>query len=176
MGGYGSGKHGTRATVGDCLTVDANVLARQGSFKQVVQWSTIRWTRGGNEIGTCGILTRIGDDWAVCTFQYNDREAPVSLSWYAPGFGGRRYLFLCPACGRRMRTIHFKGEEIACRLCHNLTYESCNENHHFDSFFKTMAIGLKAPWQDVKRYISMMKRAVRREPKRPRGRPRKETL
>jgi hypothetical protein len=38
-----------------------------------------------------------------------------------------------------MRTLHIKSGEIACRLCHRLTYESCVENHRFDSLFKYMA-------------------------------------
>jgi len=39
----------------------------------------------------------------------------------------------------KMRTIHFKYGEIACRICHNLSYTSCNENHKYDSLCKSMA-------------------------------------
>ncbi len=177
MGGYGSGRYYRRGyvktKVEDCHKVDANDFARWKFFKTGMRWSSTRWTRGGRETGSCGVHTKIGDNQAVCVFQYNGREVAVNLSPYVPGFGGRRYFFLCPVCGRRVRTLHFKNAEIACRTCHDLTYESCNEFHYFDSLYKRMAAGLGYSWQDVKRMMFLMKRQARKEPKRPRGRPRK---
>jgi hypothetical protein len=112
------------------------------------------------------------------TFFYNYQEekhpdVTVYLSWYSPGFGGRRYFFLCPHCGRRMRTLHFREGKIACRICHDLTYESCNKSHYFDRLYKRMAIGLDASWKDVRRHINYLTRTAHKEKKRPRGRPRK---
>jgi len=139
MGGYGSGRSGTRLTVENCLSVDANIYARHNMFRPGKWLRRFRWTRGDNEVGSCGILTEISEGWTVCTFQYNNLERPVALSCYTPGFGGRRYFFVCPICHKRMRTLHFRGGEIACRICHNLTYTSCNESHKFDSLFMRMA-------------------------------------
>jgi len=72
------------------------------------------------ETGACGFYVHVGDAQASITFQYkyNGEKHPditFNLSWYAPGFGGRRYFFLCPHCGRRMKTLHIRGGEIACR-------------------------------------------------------------
>lgn len=176
MGGYGSGRRGTRATMEECLSVDANFYARRGMFKPGGKWGISRWSRGDHETGSCGVLTMIDENQAVCVFQYNDRKKAVNLSAYVPGFGGKRYFFLCPVCGRRMRTLHFRGEEIACRICHGLTYTSCNESHKFDSLFMRMARGDKRfSWQDYERFFKFQVRMVRKEPKKPRGRPRKET-
>lgn len=178
MGGYGSGRyHGgcVKTKVEDCYKVDANDFAKWKFFKPGMWWCSTRWTRGGQETGSCGVQTRISDTQAFCVFQYNSREVPVNLSPYVPGFGGRRYFFLCPVCGRRVRTLHFKNAEIACRICHNLTYESCIESHSSDSLYKHMAVGLGYSWKDVKRTMSLMKRQAKKDPKRPRGRPRKKS-
>jgi hypothetical protein len=176
MGGYGSGRYyrgRSRAKVEDCHKVDANDFAKWRLFKPGVFWFRIHWKRGGHETGSCGVLSKIDNNQAACAFQYNNREVPVNLSPYVPGFGGWRYLFLCPICGRRMRTLYFKNAEIACRLCHRLTYESCIESHRFDSLYKHMAAGETYSWREIKRAMSFWKREARQEPKRRRGRPRK---
>jgi hypothetical protein len=53
-------------------------------------------------------------------------------------FGGVRWWFLCPMmkdtarCGRRCGVLYFAGRYAGCRLCYDLTYESCQESHKFD--------------------------------------------
>lgn len=159
MGGYGSGRSGTRSTVENCLSVDANKLAKWKFFKPGTRWGNITWSWRGEKSASCGILVKFDDYRTICVFQYNSREITVNLSWYTPGFGGRRYFFLCPVCGQRMRTLHFRGGEIACRICHRLTYTSCNESHKFDSLFMRMARGdTRYTWKDYKRSASRMMR------------------
>lgn len=183
MGGYGSGRyHGmsSRQTVEDCLSLDANKLAKWGYFKPGWRSGKLTWSRGQNETGSCGFYTYINEVNASITFHYSYRDerhsdVKINLSWYSPGFGGRRYYFICPHCNRRMRTLHINGGEIACRICHNLTYESCNESHHFDRLYKNMALDLNTTWQEVKECLNSMKRQTRIRPKRPRGRPRKNS-
>lgn len=174
MGGFGSGRKGRREIVENCRSVDANNLAKWQFFKPGGRYALTKWSRGGHETGSCGIGTSIDEKRAICTFQYNDREVRVALSWYAPGYRGRRYLFVCPKCERRMRTLHFMGGEIACRGCHDLTYTSCNESHHFDTIYRSMAAGLNVHWRAVKMYMRLKQRAAKKGPKRPRGRPKKQ--
>jgi len=181
MGGYGSGIKYWRSAkekVENCRSIDANSFSRWGYFKPGGRGGITRWTRNGMETGSCWVYTNIDntDDSISFSYKYDDKPHPdvkVKLSWYSPGFGGRRYFFICPVCGKRMRTLHFKYGEIACRTCHNLTYESCVENHRIDNLCKAMAGGLNASWQDVKSRMNELAREWRKEPKRPRGRPRK---
>lgn len=181
MGGYGSGRYYrglTKATVEDCHSLDTNDFAKWGYFKPGIHYGRARWTRCGNEVGSYGFSVNINDFFALMNFYYNYNgkkhpDTKVNLSWYTPGFGGRRYFFLCPHCGRRMRTLHIRGGEIACRICHKLTYESCNQNHQFDSLYKHLALDLNTSWQDVKQCMNNMMRNEGKEPKRPRGRPKK---
>jgi hypothetical protein len=44
-------------------------------------------------------------------------------------FGGFRYWFLCPQCGRKVSKLYRKplGEMYFCRICNDLTYQSRNE-------------------------------------------------
>jgi len=183
MGGYGSGKKYWRSVKGkveDYHSFDANEFTRWGYFKQGTRYGSFRWTRGGNTIGSCGFHVNIDGSNDAITFSYRYNDAPhpdvqVPLTWYAPGFGGKRYLFVCPHCGKRMRTLHSVAGEIGCRICHNLTYESCVENNRFNSLYKHVAVNLNASWQDVKRRMNQLTREGGKEPKRPRGRPRKQT-
>ena len=43
-----------------------------------------------------------------------------------PNFGGTRWWFLCPQCGRRVLLLHqpSNAKDFFCRHCHELTYES----------------------------------------------------
>jgi hypothetical protein len=180
MGGYGSGRRWylTKTTVEDCLKLDANDFARPGFFKYEQYSGISRWTRNGNETGACRYCIHINENEAVIIFSYNYRgvehpDVKVNLSPYTPGFGGKRFFFVCPICSQRKRTLHIKRGEIACRLCHDLTYEICTKSHYFDSVYRQMAAGMRVPWDAVKGFVNMNMRAAKKEPKRPRGRPRK---
>ncbi len=180
MGGYGSGRYFStkKDKVGDGLSLDANTFAKRQFFKPGLRYGDLTWSRGEHKTGACGFHVNINgsNDSIIFSYSYKDVPHPdvhVPLKWYQPGFGGRRYLFLCPRCDRRMRTLHIIDGEIGCRICYDLTYESCVENNRFNSLYKRMAIGLKASWKDVKRYMNGLIRAGRKEQKRSRGRPRK---
>jgi len=182
MGGYGSGKNNWRRVkekVENCRSIDANSFSRWGYFKPGGKGGIMKWTRNGMKTGSCWVYTNIDntDDSISFSYQYQDKPHPdvkVKLSWYSPGFGGRRYFFRCPVCGRRMRTLHFRYGEIGCRICLDLTYESCVENNRFNHLFKYIAGKHGDSWQDVKQSMNALARMAHKEPKRTRGRPRKE--
>ena len=167
MGGYGSGRKFScpKTTVEDCLKVDANMFAYRKGFKPGLFEGTVRWTRGDMERGSCGYYAVLGGDRSSIEFLYNTLRFTVSLSWYRPGYGGRRYFFMCPRCRRRMRTLFFKGNSLACRVCHDLTYESCNQYEPLGGLY-----GSGISWREEREAWRMMRRM---ELKRPRGRPRK---
>jgi hypothetical protein len=173
MGGYGSGRHGTRRTVESCLMVDVNFFARRGLLKKGMRVTILEWSWRGQVTEACRVQTSIEDERATCVFQFNDRKVVVILAWYVPGYGGRRFVFLCPRCGRRMRTLFFKGSQFACRRCFNLTYISSNENHKYDSVYRWMSGSMKVHWRLVKMRLRMMERDAKKGPRRSRGRPRK---
>ena len=52
-----------------------------------------------------------------------------ALTTTTPRFGGLRYWFLCPRCGRRAGKL-YHVERWACRRCHNLAYQSQRLSKH----------------------------------------------
>jgi hypothetical protein len=61
------------------------------------------------------------------------RAQTVSLVSTVPHYGGLRWWFLCPRCGRRVGRLHLNAHApaFACRACHNLTYESAQTSRSF---------------------------------------------
>ena len=55
--------------------------------------------------------------------------AGFPLTTTTPRFGGLRYWFLCPRCGRRAGKL-YHVERWACRRCHNLAYQSQRHSRH----------------------------------------------
>lgn len=52
----------------------------------------------------------------------------ITLSSTPMRFGGIRWYFHCPTCQRRAAKLYKPaGAGFPCRLCHNLTYWSCNK-------------------------------------------------
>ncbi len=45
-------------------------------------------------------------------------------------YGGKRYWFLCPVCGKRVGKLYLlpEGRYYECRTCYSLTYRGCKEH------------------------------------------------
>jgi hypothetical protein len=83
--------------------------------------------------------------------------APVTLITTTQPKGGIRYWFKCPAigCGRMTEKLHLPSSALyfACRRCYNLTYESCNESHKYDSLFRSVALKSGFSFTEAKRLL-----------------------
>ena len=77
-------------------------------------------------------------------------------------FGGWRLYLLCPlvvngrACGARCEKVYLPpgGRHFGCRTCHELTYRSSQEAHHFDGLFKRLGARMGVDPKDVERALS----------------------
>jgi hypothetical protein len=60
------------------------------------------------------------------TVNFGSQPVQVKLVATTPNFGGRRYWYLCPHCGQRVRKLYeADGTSFpACRTCLGLQYES----------------------------------------------------
>jgi hypothetical protein len=75
-----------------------------------------------------------------CTLDYavNDRlvgtrrrlNYSISLVTAPCNYGGLRYWFLCPGCGKRYACLYSGGSYFLCRRCHGLAYASQCESHN----------------------------------------------
>jgi hypothetical protein len=61
----------------------------------------------------------------VC-FELWGRTQTIYVETTKPNYGGVRLWWTCPDCGRRCGKLYMPGRpwRFACRLCHELTYES----------------------------------------------------
>ncbi len=141
MGGLGSGnfeeRYGTRTTVGKCVQLDADELARQGLF-QIGAEGLSYWvdTETREPIESFGFSTSLGSDGErifQISYRWDDSEdvcIPIRLQTTRPHLGGLRYWFTCPlvtdgvVCNRRVRKLYLPPDRqyFGCRICHDLTY------------------------------------------------------
>jgi hypothetical protein len=76
-----------------------------------------------------------------------DLDEPIPLQSTCQRNGGPRWWFTCPlavngrACGRRAAKLYLPpgGRYFGCRVCYDLTYESCQESYQFDRAFAQLA-------------------------------------
>lgn len=141
--GTGKSRPKRKATVEECRRLDIADLTRlqPAHFCGTNATDTLRWT----DPDTGEVLASIGYEintkdrqspWIrlFYSISHGDEEKEfinylVQLDTTNPNYGGVRWWFLCPDvdCGRRVRVLHLPiGEKyFVCRLCHDLTYQSC---------------------------------------------------
>jgi len=131
---YGSKKN----IVEDSLKLSIFKLKEFGLLRGYAS-STITWTGSlSGSKSSAGIVVNIIDDPAVkvnytvtnrYTGQKADYDYVIPLTTTDCHFGGVRYWFCCPRCGKRSGCL-FKapgGVYFHCRDCNDLSYESRNE-------------------------------------------------
>ena len=101
MGGLGSGRHmgPGRATVESVPSISIIELYRAGKISKDAEAAYL-----GPEGGPAPVLAQIA--WLPCPF------------------GGARPLWRCPCCNRRVEWLYWRRDQLACRHCWNLCYES----------------------------------------------------
>ena len=174
MGGYGSGRWGTRKVgaktlVEDCRVLDLNRLVKEKLLRPEV-WNSGRWiwSQGGTEVASiCYEAQTWADSGALRLFYTAGRgEDRKSLDYRIPLLttllpsGGRRWWFRCvasrddgPTCGRRVGKLYLppEGRVFACRRCYDLAYTSNRESHKRDSLFRKLAASTGFSFETVKR-------------------------
>jgi hypothetical protein len=68
-------------------------------------------------------ITRRTGEQVPCDYRVQLARTPCN-------FGGERYWFLCPLCGRQVANLYLPagGTYFGCRHCYDLTYRSCQEH------------------------------------------------
>jgi len=155
MGGLGSGRPPDvySGTVEECLSLDVNRFAREGSIGKGCQASgIISWD------GPLGIKSSIGFEaqcfmkngymrlqYTVSSFAMGEQVVNynVELITTKPHLGGVRWWFICPNqdCEKMVAKLYQPpgARYFLCRTCQNLTYTSCRDSHKYDSYYKQIA-------------------------------------
>ncbi len=80
----------------------------------------------------------------------------IRLTTTPCNFGGNRYWFICPLtnngipCRKRVGILYKKGYYFGCRHCHNLTYNSRNENRRYKHTLLFHTISLRCKADDIR--------------------------
>lgn len=142
MGGRGSGtwlRSNRKTTVEGCLSI--NVSDFSANICKCVS-GELKWNNAytGNEIASVGFLQlpeSKSEPMLILTYEHGDRAVhePVSLQKTKPHFGGSRWWFTCPMCGKRVGKIYLpkKGKMFACRKCYDLVYRSSQKTRTIPS-------------------------------------------
>ena len=156
MGGYGSGRRGSKkATVEDSFVLSASALVRKKTlvpgFHTAGAWV---WKYEGHEeaLATIGYEANLQDpDAAWLRLHYKVNGEPVDyrvrLVTSTPHYGGLRWWFVCPLVrqdgrpGRRVAKICLPpgGKYFGSREAYGLTYTSCQESGKFNGLFRRLA-------------------------------------
>jgi hypothetical protein len=81
--------------------------------------------------------------------EWKSIEQRLPITWTNCHFGGRRPWFVCSArangryCGRRVAVLYGAGELFACRNCHQLGYESQQEDPYIRSLKRSQKIRMR---------------------------------
>jgi hypothetical protein len=132
MGVYRGGKD----TTASYRALDIRWLHHKGMLNSSFP-NTITWTRAGEVTAGIRVFNRNG--YVILEYSHTrncgerkDYSYPIEINWTDCNYGGRRPWFICPAsaCGRRVAVL-YGGSLFACRVCHNIVYESQHEAPHY---------------------------------------------
>ena len=128
--------------------MDIKKLVRGGLFEGPIVEKTFNWTEpesGGELFSSKFKLAADGESRFVLKLEYDlssmgikaSIQQTIILYNIEPNNGIKKWWFLCPVtddlgnrCGRKMGKLYLpRGEtHFGCRLCHDLTYRSCQKS------------------------------------------------
>ncbi len=165
-----------KRTTKDLLELNISTLKKANFFqKNTIKNGVSSWTRsyGGGEpkkIGSISILSNfVGENQFIeLTYTYKDSEDlnyKVQIATTSPNYGGERYWFVCPQCGRVVAFL-YGDKYFLCRHCQNLAYKTQQvgfmnrmfelRNKYQDKVSKD---GKKLRWVHWKTYDKLMDKA-----------------
>jgi hypothetical protein len=148
MGGPGSGRTGGKFTVDKhCHVFSLAWLLQHGYLDQTDAGGGITWNNYfGDPIYTLRFWVR--RERSTLKFRLFNTKQDVIARPTPLHFGGVRWWFDCPGCGRRCSKLYLplRGEGFLCRLCHDLSYDSRNES-------RAGAMGTNITPQQMREYL-----------------------
>ena len=133
MGGSGSGRDGWRTTVESALQLDIDILVRRGVIRLGMHADGVMTFQfRGDELAVEFEVKTVDPKSSWIKLKYVIREHAIEdefrLTTTRPHFGGLRWLFRCPATGRRVRKLFLRRHRFRSRTAHELIYTSQQED------------------------------------------------
>src|SRR5262245_43417025 len=111
-------------TVESQLDLDMTTFVKSVDLERYLSGSW-RWTWTSGRQSSISYIVQPERHTVRLQYTSNGKEYdyPVRVVTTQPHYGGRRYWWLCPHCGRRVRVL-YGGAYFLCRTCQNLSYET----------------------------------------------------
>jgi hypothetical protein len=127
-----------KATVEESLDLSVYDLKRRGMLTGHAA-AEITWvsSHSGKESTVLVVVEIMDEPHVIFAYTVKDRDGQekdygrkISLTTTPCNYGGERYWFECPSCGRRVGVLYLAPGEVyfLCRRCNNLTYRSRNRS------------------------------------------------
>jgi hypothetical protein len=103
----------------ECSQVTITSLKQLGYFRpDIIRRGSYRWTRGGRPSGSICITVNLALRYVELEYHYFERPINyrVKLESIPKHFGGCEWYFVCPATGKRCRTLYGIGELFLSRF------------------------------------------------------------
>jgi hypothetical protein len=147
MGGYGSGRWNggvAKARADNQSRLDIRELAKIGLNSKTFGWSKAsqfqnRQTNGSITIKRSSRRLPVLCETAESDAPLENQDLFLRFEGTPCNYGGFRLWFLCPVCCRRVAVLYV-SENIQCRLCSQLAYQSSLEVRHNRQLSKAQAI------------------------------------
>ena len=159
MGGYGSGRrYEAKRRVEESITLATSWMLQNNYLDLGVGqrgFHTITWRNYRNELRyvLTADLERVSS-YEMRLYLSSTRQL-VYLHSTALHFGGVRWWFRCPGCRRRCAKLYHEPRSVfLCRICHDLTYESCIEGKSTAAFLAVMGAQLGLSVAEVREDIA----------------------
>lgn len=131
-----------KATADESCRLTMSSLRKDGILSSGYVTGTRIWTSSmtGKRTIISFAVDITDDPYIRLVYSVTDREGnktdydyEVSLVTTPCNFGGLRYWFGCPSCGRRVAVLYLAPGDVyfRCRHCNNLSYHSRNESSPF---------------------------------------------
>lgn len=137
MGGYGSGRRGSRPTVESSFRIELSKLRRSGFLQPGSDTSTVwSWHNNyGEHTGSvrlrCNMAGQFGAELEIsCSIDGSPMFQRITLEFAPMRFGGRRWYARCPDSGRRCTVLALPngGRHFASAKAWRLPYASQSED------------------------------------------------
>lgn len=105
----------------ECKQITITGLKRLGYFRHnAIVPGSYRWTRGGVPSGWINVTANLPDRYIELEYNYGDTPINyrVGLESIPKHFGGCEWYFICPATGKRCRTLYGIGEMFLSRFAY----------------------------------------------------------